>query len=117
VLATCEAAARFRFYALLRGLAYSAARTGDDDDLAFDSLHEVVLSTFYFPLSRLFSCRLFSREDQRNIKCVNLTAIFTCERVVRNQILRKCNSSQKRGQRATLAVGICATKFATRIPD
>jgi len=35
VLATCE---------VLRGLAYSAARPGDDDDLVFDSGHEVLLS-------------------------------------------------------------------------
>jgi hypothetical protein len=51
MLATCEAAARFRFYALLRGLAYSAACAGDDDDLVLDSLHEVFLSAFYFPIS------------------------------------------------------------------
>src|SRR6476659_6910407 len=35
VLATCKAAARCLFYALLRGLAYSAACTGDNDDLVF----------------------------------------------------------------------------------
>ena len=58
MLATCEAAARFRFYARLRGLAYSAARAGDDDDLVFDSRHEVLLSTFCFPLSFFLSARL-----------------------------------------------------------
>jgi hypothetical protein len=35
------------FYALLRGLAYSAARAGDETDLAFDSRHEVLLSSLY----------------------------------------------------------------------
>src|SRR5438552_14404033 len=51
----------FPFYALLRDLAYSAARsawpprranafgarTGDDDDLVLDSLHEVLLPSLY----------------------------------------------------------------------
>ena len=32
---------------VLRGLAYSAACTRDDDDLVFDSLHEVLLSNLY----------------------------------------------------------------------
>jgi hypothetical protein len=34
----------FPFYALLRGLAYSAARARDDDNLVFNSIHEVLLS-------------------------------------------------------------------------
>jgi len=37
----------FPFYALLRGLAYSAARAGDDEALVFDSQHEVLLSGLY----------------------------------------------------------------------
>ncbi len=41
----------FPFYALLRGLAYSSARAGDDDDLVLDSLHKVLLSTSDFLLS------------------------------------------------------------------
>jgi hypothetical protein len=68
---TCHVQSRgaFPFYALLRGLAYSAAplslpaaageclgaRTGDNDDLVFDSLHEVLLSSLYFPLSHLLN--------------------------------------------------------------
>jgi hypothetical protein len=46
------------FYALLRGLAYPAARAGDGDDLVFYSRHEGVRSAFYFPLSHSICRRL-----------------------------------------------------------
>jgi hypothetical protein len=83
----CKAAARCLFYARLRGLPYAAvhsacqkparrgewranaprsrklsefaARARDNDDLFFDSLHNVLLSTFHFPISHFFSARLF----------------------------------------------------------
>jgi hypothetical protein len=32
------------------------ARASDDDDLVFDSVHEVLLSTSYFPHSDFFRC-------------------------------------------------------------
>jgi hypothetical protein len=51
-LATCE---------VLRGLAYSAARAGDHEDLVFDSRHEVLLSIFYFPPSHSMSSLFFSQ--------------------------------------------------------
>jgi hypothetical protein len=55
VLATCE---------VLRGLAYPAARAGDDD-LFFDSRHEVLLSNFL--LSHSVSRRFFSQVHERSI--------------------------------------------------
>src|SRR5207247_7582690 len=76
-LATCEAAARScftRFYVASptpqpaqparrgewRANAFGA-RASDDDDLVFDSLHEVLLSTFSFSLSHLISWLFLSQ--------------------------------------------------------
>ena len=53
---------------LLDRLAYSAARSrmlselvGDDDDFVFDSRHELLRATFYFPLSDFIFRRLLSQ--------------------------------------------------------
>jgi hypothetical protein len=50
------------FYALLRGLSYSAARDSDDDDFVFDCLDEVLLSSLAALLRQEFAFQAHCNE-------------------------------------------------------